>query len=259
MASSTHPVVRKNVNFSSLPAELRLMIWKETIERRILHITSKTAILYRRDPAIRRSSDVIWTTAHTHVRFKAREDSPIALQICHESRTLALKHYTPSFLSTTSPLPDAGETNQTAIYFNPELDTVHIFENVGDKIHNLTQRTNRETIQSIKVLALEFSGRFLQAEARYLSRCLLVFKGLETVVLVFGWDAEFTRKIMEDALIEVHNRLRVEGACAEWKVPAVKVMNSRAFETHLWRARTYSPCPKSTSVDKNDVFRVMFT
>jgi hypothetical protein len=57
---------------------------------------------------------------------------------------------------------------------------------------------------------------------------------LETIVLVIlGCDAESTRKIMEDALIEVKDGLRLEGKYAEWKLPVVKVMSSRAFESAL--------------------------
>jgi hypothetical protein len=108
MAPITHSqaAARKRFKFLSLPTELRLMIWKETFEPRILHITSKTT--YNR-PATRQSSDdsdVIYTIHYTHIHFKAREQPPIALQICHESRTLALKHYSPSFHSTTSPVEE---------------------------------------------------------------------------------------------------------------------------------------------------------
>jgi hypothetical protein len=202
------------------------MIWNETFERRILHITSKTINPY----GLSVQHDSI-------IRFKAHEPPPIALQICHESRTLALKHYTPSFLSTTFPLTDARgiPVNQPAIYFNPKLDTVYILEIYGDKIHNLSQFANQETIQSINALAVEFpyyiSPILANQFIRYLSEHLLAFERLETFVLVFGGDAESARKIMEDALMKAHDRL--QGECVEWKVPAVKVMDSRSFERDL--------------------------
>jgi hypothetical protein len=238
-------IMAKTFKLLSLPTELRLMIWNETFQPRILHITSEKTTLYR--PVTQQSSDdsdeVIHAIRHTHTRFKAREKPPIALQICHESRALALKHYTPSFHSTISPLAVPGnmisplpEMNQTAIYFNPELDTVHILEDFGGAIYDLSKRTNQATTLSIKALAVQFLGdsSFSPAEAaRYLSRHLVrVFWRLETIVLVvFGWDEEATRKDMEDVLVKTHDSLRLVGECAEWKVPAVKVMDSIAFES----------------------------
>jgi hypothetical protein len=229
---------RKTFKLLSLPTELRLMVWNETFESRILHITSETTTLYR--PVTQQSSDYSDVVIH-HIRtcFKAREKPPIALQICHESRALALKHYTPSFHSTISPLAVPGkmisplpEINQTAIYFNPELDTVHILEDFGRAIYDLSKRTNQATTLSIKVLAVQIPGHFSRTEAiRYLSRHLPSFGRLETIVLVdFGWDAEST---LEDILIKTRDSLRLARKCAEWKVPVVKAMNSRAFESHL--------------------------
>jgi hypothetical protein len=120
---------------------------------------------------------------------------------------------------------------QTAIYFNPGLDIVHILDEFGHGIHNLSQRINQETIQRIKVLAVEFKDRFrLPSEsAQYLSRCLPAFERLETLVLVVRGDTEFYRKNM----IVANERLRLAGKCGEWKVPAVKAMNSATFESHL--------------------------
>jgi hypothetical protein len=234
-------IMAKTFKLLSLPTELRLMIWNETFQPRILHITSEKTTLYR--PVTQQSSDdsdeVIHAIRHTHTRFKAREKPPIALQICHESRALALKHYTPSFHSTISPLAVPGnmisplpEMNQTAIYFNPELDTVHILEDFGGAIYDLSKRTNQATTLSIKVLAVQIPGHFSRTEAiRYLSRHLPSFGRLETIVLVdFGWDAEST---LEDILIKTRDSLRLARKCAEWKVPVVKAMNSRAFESHL--------------------------
>jgi hypothetical protein len=239
---------RKNFEFSLLPTELRLMIWKETFEPRILHITSEATYSYDQRSAPRQSLDdsdidnVICAIRYTHIRFKAPEKPPLALQICHESRTLALKHYTPSFYSTTSSLrlevtgemtSPFVEMDQAAIYFNPELDTVHIREDFGNGIYYLSKRTNQETTQSVKVLAVQFLGNFLPPDlTRYLSRHLRAFERLETIVLLaFEWDAESTRKDMEGILNKTHDSLRLMGECAEWKVPAVKVMNLRAFES----------------------------
>jgi hypothetical protein len=225
---------RKKFKFSSLPTELRLMVWKESVEPRILHITAETITLPR--PATRQSTggSWFWILNHTHVRFKAREPPPIALQICHESRTVALKHYTLAFHSTTSPLARAREMNQTAIYFNPELDIVHIVDALGSGIHTLFQRTDQETVQSIRALAVALPGSTVHPEfTRYVSKHLLALEGLETFILVIAGDAESTRSNMEDALFKTKDLLRSERKWEEWKVPVVKVMNSEAFESHL--------------------------
>jgi hypothetical protein len=124
--------------------------------------------------------------------------------------------------------------NQTTIYFNPELDTVHIMNHVGDGIRILSKRTNPETVQSIKVLAIAVPGSIGQAGFIHnLSRHLPALERLETFILVIEGETESARKNMEDALIKANERLRLEGKCGEWKVPVVKVMNSEAFESHL--------------------------
>jgi hypothetical protein len=203
------------------------MVWNETFEPRILHIVAQTLSLAEPHAQIRRGK-----MSPFHVRFKSREKPPIALQICHESRTLALKHYTPLFHSTTHPSSRAAEMNQTAVYFNPERDTVHILSDFSHGIHSLSQRTTQETIESIKVLAVEFSHSFLLAQStHYLANRLPAFKRLETLVLVIGGDAEAHRKYM----VEANDRIRLgkDAKWKEWKVPAVKAMNSEAFEGHL--------------------------
>jgi hypothetical protein len=122
--------------------------------------------------------------------------------------------------------------DQTVIYFNPELDTVHVAEHFGDKFRILSNRTNKETVQSIKVLAIGFPyGDLPSRFTQYLWECIPANGRLETIVLVF---AESTRKhIMEEALIEVNDCLQSEGRGEEQKMPVVKVMTRQAFEDHF--------------------------
>lgn len=96
------------------------MVWRESIEPRILHITTEKIAI---------PLPVGYCAKSTHIRFKSREKPPIVLQICHESRAVALEHYTPSFHSTTRPPLRGLEMEQTALFFNSELDTVHILDN----------------------------------------------------------------------------------------------------------------------------------
>src|ERR1700730_17384836 len=96
----------KTFKFSSLPTELRLMVWKETFEPRILHITSEMISSQLTFPP---GQGGCVNLPHAHLRLKSREPPPIALQICREFRALALKHYTLSFHSSTSPSPHVSE------------------------------------------------------------------------------------------------------------------------------------------------------
>jgi len=188
------------------------MIWNETFEPRILHITQETTTLRR---ATRRTWREI---IYTHDRFKSREKPPIALQICHESRALALKHYTPSFHSRTTPFSRASEVKQTALYFNPELDTIHVVDDVIATM--LSHPIYTETTKRIKTLAIAApcSTIFAQYTCVYtLSRVLPALERLETYILVIeGGEAESsTRKNMEDMMIQAQDRLRLEGKCGE--------------------------------------------
>jgi hypothetical protein len=205
------------------------MIWRETFGPRILHITGET-------------DSVIWQLLdRPHVWFKSREKSPIALQICYESRALALKHYTPSFHPTTSPLTRASESEmkQTAHYFSPELDTVHIADDQhGSELYKISCRTDKETILSIKTLAIG-SQLFPDMWTLSIAARLPPFRSLETLILVVGdetgWDGEGSsiRVNMETYLATVKDRLVLKGNCVEWKLPAVKVTTLRAFENDL--------------------------
>ena len=170
------------VMFSSLPPELRLMVWRESFEPRILHIASEKVNL----PGPRFISRTRHGCCHrrsipNHIRFKSHEKPPLALQVCRESRTLALKHYTPSFHSSTCPLQRAAEVNQTALYFNPELDTVHIAGMT--EFCNLSSRTDKETIQSIKWLSM--GEQLLQdMKTGYIARKLPAYESLEVLIVV---------------------------------------------------------------------------
>jgi len=209
------------------------MVWEATFEPRILHITSKTTFL--RQLPNPRFRGCCRRPIPTHIRYKSREKAPIALQICHESRTLALKHYTPSFYSSTSPPERASEVKQTALYFSPELDTVHITgKERAIELTHLSYRTNEETIQSITVLAVEIQ-QVSRDSTPYIAARLSVFEGLETLIVVVnsntGWDRkESIRLNVEGHLVEVKNRFVLLGRYKEWKLPEVKLMSRRDFE-----------------------------
>jgi hypothetical protein len=233
---STRSATRKK--FSSLPDELRRMVWEATIVPRILHITVETIKLPPLEPPTgrRRKS----SPPHNHVRFRAVEKCPATLHVCHESRTVALKHYTPSFHSSTYPQSRASSQKQTAIYFNPKLDVVHIEDKYHDRVRQLLScRTDEETTRSIRVLVIEGSVTVPQeAEADFptlypqIWHDLPLFKGLEDIIWVF--DDEETKK-KADAIrdgIERHMNMFKDSLQARgevWRVPAIKVMDPKTF------------------------------
>jgi hypothetical protein len=130
---------------------------------------------------------------------------------------------------------------QTALYFNPELDTVHII--VGSKhttqFWALSNIVDKETIQSIKMLAIEIQG-FDDEWARYFAGKLVLFARLETLISVVGdetrrdEEGSSNQVNMEDHLVKVKDQLVLRGDCTGWNLPVVKVMTRQAFETHLW-------------------------
>jgi hypothetical protein len=95
----------------------------------------------------------------------------------------------------------------TAVYFSPELDTVHIVDEVGGEFFRLAQRTNKETVRSIRALA--FGSSLLQDVSRYhIATSLLAFESLEMLVLVVEGEvgeeqAESIREQAEDHLVKV--------------------------------------------------------
>jgi hypothetical protein len=128
---------------------------------------------------------------------------------------------------------------QTALYFSPEFDTVHIVNGPrGTEFFKLSCRTDKETIRSIKALAIRHQ---LSQDrwAPYIAGGLRALESLETLILVVdgetGSDGEGSsmRLNMEDHLVKTRDQLVLQGICKEWKLPAVKVMTPRAFESYL--------------------------
>lgn len=83
--------------FIRLPSELRLQIWALAIPRRLIKMTRKIR-------------------PHRWKIFQTRPATPTLLQVCHESRTVALSHYKPLF----------GFYTSAPIYFNPKLDVLYV-------------------------------------------------------------------------------------------------------------------------------------
>jgi hypothetical protein len=123
---------------------------------------------------------------------------------------------------------------QTAIYFNPELDTVYIVDELGNEFSIFLMCTDKERIRRIKTLAV--GGHHLQERLReYIAEKLPAFEGLETLILVIDGkkNGSSIRVKMEDQLAKVNDQLVLHGKSKEWKVPAVQAMNPRDFKSDL--------------------------
>jgi hypothetical protein len=128
---------------------------------------------------------------------------------------------------------------QTAVYFNPELDAVHVVDEFGSKFQDLCQYTNKETIQSIKMLVV--GSRLYQDDLKQQTvMSLLPFKRLETLIFLQGEagrdEDELIREDMEDKLAKVMNRLVLPKVRQASQLPAVKVrmMDAHTVACQLW-------------------------
>jgi hypothetical protein len=109
--------------FPLLPMELRLKIWYFTFSPRILQYQLATIHLIGIITAVPGDPDC-------YHQFSSKSQSsqtlPMALQVCHESRSFALEHYILSFTSTSIPmiLQDYPDIPPRPVYYNPEIDIV---------------------------------------------------------------------------------------------------------------------------------------
>jgi hypothetical protein len=115
---------------------------------------------------------------------------------------------------------------------------VHIVDEFGCEFDMLTQRTDQETIRSIRALAI--GSLLLQADLRqYTATNLLAFESLEMLILVVKGEVgeneeELIREHAEDHLVKVQkDRSALQENSKAWKLPAVKVMNPQTLESHL--------------------------
>jgi hypothetical protein len=126
---------------------------------------------------------------------------------------------------------------QTALYFNSELDTIHIVDDdLSTKCWTLAYRASMETVKSIKALAIGHQC-FDGLVAKYIAERLVAFERLETLILVVDGETDeegaSIRENMEDDLVTTKDRFILRGQCNVWNLPAVKVMTPGAFENHL--------------------------
>jgi hypothetical protein len=104
--ASTPPSEAKFVKFSSLPTEIRDLIWEATLPpRRLFHVSGSTTIRSEQGP-----------TAIKLLTFHVRHRHPVATRVCRESREAALRR---GFFFRRF----------TDVWFNPDRDMLYIDRN----------------------------------------------------------------------------------------------------------------------------------
>jgi hypothetical protein len=107
--------------FPLLPLELRHKIWAQTFQPQILEYRLLTTHV----PGFVLTQVGDPTSYNQFSCIKAPQ-IPIALQVCHESRSFALEQYILSYGGTEPPQPlqDYSDLQPRPIYFNPNIDVV---------------------------------------------------------------------------------------------------------------------------------------
>lgn len=131
--------------FPLLPLELRLKIWYFTFSPRILQYELASIHIVSVITAVPGDPDC-------YHQFSTKSQSsaapPMALQVCHESRSFALEHYLASYSSTPIPifLQDYPDIPPRPVYYNPKMDIVAF-----DELRYVTKQV--EDLDSRKISA----------------------------------------------------------------------------------------------------------
>jgi hypothetical protein len=96
----------------SLPAELRLMIYRLSWEPR--------AVCVERVAALNQEGNRTWDRHVFKMRMGSSSRPPTTLHLCFESRTETLRHYVPFFRGVDE------EGKPQVLYFNPSVDVLFL-------------------------------------------------------------------------------------------------------------------------------------
>ncbi|KAI2641456.1 hypothetical protein GGS26DRAFT_4595 [Hypomontagnella submonticulosa] len=112
LVSGPEPSLTEFKQFPLLPAELRIQIWKESFEPRVVEMHLQKVIYDR----------------GTRSMWMSNCSNPASLSVCSESRALARQHFTvllPVFKPSAKEMPSPRH-----LYFNPESDLLAILGEV---------------------------------------------------------------------------------------------------------------------------------
>jgi hypothetical protein len=173
--------------FPSLPAELRLKIWRESCSPRIITLNYNQA------------SDSF-----------ASCPQPALLSTCHESREEALRIYTP-FFGTNSHKPH--------IYFNPYRDTIHLPRHgqmgYDDSLRDFKKLVRDETglLDEVRHVAIDHVQLDIKRPWESYNKAMFLrsFRKLEEVTLVLSNENLPSNKEMlfQDPKVDPERLLRI--------------------------------------------------
>lgn len=214
--------------FPLLPTELRLKIWNLTIPG-----PRTVTIHYKTRPLKKHQGN-----AFPSSRWISPDPNPLPLQICHESRTIALKSYTAAFGSHACP---------RKIYFDFERDTLSF--GGGPRNGEATKNEYDSKVPMDYQLDLFLAGDYLGGdhdaekwvrrmvvdlkEEVYHRRCFIwhdvrLFTGLQelTILARTQEDASDILEFGEETMRDVRRK------CPEWVIPSVRVTDT--FDGRTW-------------------------
>jgi hypothetical protein len=231
--------------FPRLPLELRCEIWKATLSPRVIEINYDLPD-----------------------GFFASASSPIALQICRESRNIVLPHYPLCFGTIFHP----AKTR-----FNFALDTLYIDNTFEEDVPHLFSALNSIELERLKYVAIDSYYNSANEEGEFefiahLRRAMRCLKGLKELQILFDVQILTERTLgcgQEDHPMEIFETLPVELTHPELKIGALP-SDLELEEFDLWKVKAVKPvygwrrCPMGVDMNEqiydtyeSDIWRTM--
>lgn len=162
MLTTFHP-------FKRLPIELRFMIWRLTLEPRVVEVEHGWRIGNSRNE----DEDC----------YYSRINLPIALNVCHDSRDAIIPLY---------PLCFAADSSRPMIRFNFSLDTLYIDDTFGEYVFDFLENLKPIEMARLKLIAisdkvgydLHDTDKKGHAYWARLGGCIERLSGLKTILTV---------------------------------------------------------------------------
>lgn len=181
--------------FRSLPPELQMMIWRRSFEPR------EVKVIFPRSGGI-------------------PTPNPITLQICHQSRLIALENYSNYF----------RELN--VMYFNPSIDTFDLSNGKAyEQLHAIKKGSREATRCRVKKLAIRLDARYLRRRAHPFGALIFprkypqsivrkiaeMYSGLETLTIHWHCVSRGNLTPNMKKMLPVRTLLRAALMCRQYK------------------------------------------
>ena len=192
--------------FPNLPFELRCLIWETSCESRTIEI------IYDSEEG-----------------FLSKVDSPIALQVCQESRTHLLHNYPLCFGSIYHP---------AKIRFNFSIDTLYLDNTIEEEMAHVFSTFREQEISSLKYLAVDNFYGSTPIEDDYdpyegLKRAVKCLRGLKELLVVFHVDNLSTRIITcgGDHNLSLFDKLPADLDHPKFELPSLSALSLDDYES----------------------------